>query len=138
MRRLPTLTLLTAIAAASPVFSQIDDPAPAAYQALRAASAVPVTGSTSVGALRFLAFDVPAVGTSPIGQARSFLAAYGAALGLTGSSQQLAVRTGGDPGPIQIVSFAETYRGVPIFSGEIRVGLKTDGATGGARVVMAG
>ncbi|MBI3449360.1 MAG: thrombospondin type 3 repeat-containing protein [Acidobacteria bacterium] len=140
MMRFPTIAILMALVSAPGVRAQSDDPAPPAYQSLRAASAAPLTGSTSGGALRQIAFDVPAVGATPAQQAGNFLAAYGAAFGKTGPDQQWIMRDVRTEGPVDVASFREAYRGLPIFGGEIRVIVQPDTVSGGsgARIVSAG
>ncbi|HZE89586.1 MAG TPA: M4 family metallopeptidase, partial [Verrucomicrobiae bacterium] len=139
MMRFPTIASLLALTLSAGAHAQSNDPQPAAYQALRTASAAPLTGSTSGGALRQLGFDVPAVGATAAAQAGNFLASYGAAFGMTGADQRWVLRDARVEGPLNVVSYREMYRDVPIFGGEIRVLLQPDTTSGGgARVVSAG
>jgi len=120
------------------VRAQSDDPQAAAFNALRAASSVPVSGSVDAGSVRFLGFDVPATGMTPTQQAGNFLASYGAILGQTGVDQRLALRSVRSEGPANIALFRQTYKGVPVFAGEVRVWVETSASTGLARVTAAG
>jgi hypothetical protein len=114
--------------------AQSVDPQPGAFRSLHDSSATALVGSTSVGALRFLGFDVPAVGSTPIQQAQIFLGRYGAAFGVTSSNVQLVPRAVRTEGPVNVVTFMETYKGVPVFSGEARVGVEPSSPTGAARI----
>ena len=114
------------------------DPRVSALQALRAASRAPLTGSTEAGAVHLVGCDVDVPGATPVQQARSFLAAYGAAFELTGPDQQLGLRGLRSQGSLNVVSFAQTYKRVPVFAGEMRVGVKPAAVAGMGRVVFAG
>jgi hypothetical protein len=127
-----------ALAASVAVAQTSTDPRAVAFEALRTASTVPPSGSTEAGALRLLGFDVAPSGLTPAQQANSFLAAYGAALGLTGPDQGLVVRSARADGSLTLVSFAETYKAVPVFGGEVRVGIEASPFTGMSRVTLAG
>jgi len=140
MNRVSRLLVLVPIALATggTVAQTPDDPRVAAFEALRTASSVPPTGSTEAGAVRLLGFDVAPSGLTPAQQANTFLANYGAVLGLTGADQGLVVRSARADGSLILVSFAETYKGVPVFAGEVRVGIEASPFTGMSRVTLAG
>ena len=120
------------------VRAQSDDPQTAAFNALRVASSVPVRGSLGAGCVRSLGFDVPATGGTPTQQALNFLASYGAILGQTGVGQTLVPRSVRNEGPVNVASFRQTYKGVPVFAGEISVWVATSTAGGPPRVKEAG
>jgi len=143
MRRLVPIAILAALASGTLPHAQ-GDPALAAFQSLQTINPGPVQGSTSSGALRFLTFDIAASGRTPADQARAFLLAYGAAFGLTGPNQGVVLRSSGVglmPGQTNaliLVMFTETYRGLPVFGGGIKVGITPGSLAGGSRVVSAG
>ncbi len=140
MKRIPLLIALLslALAASGGALAASGDPRKAAFEALSAASAVPLTGSTESGALRVIGFDVAAAGATPAIQARNFLEIYGAALGLTGPNQALVLRSARTDGPMTVVSFAEAWKGVPVFGGQVRVGIDNSRSTAGPRIRFVG
>ncbi len=137
-RRMVLVLALFALFPAPGVRSQSNDPQAAAFNALRAASSVPVSGSVNAGSVRFLGFDVPATGMTPAQQAGNFLASYGAILGQTGVNQRLVLRSVKSEGPVTVASFRQAYEGVPVFAGEVRVWVETSASTGSKRVTAAG
>lgn len=127
-----------AVAFAGTALGQSGDPRVAAHEGLVVASSEPLAGHTEAGVVRLLSFDVPALGATPVEQARRFLEGYGAIFGITGPEQGLVPRSVSTVGSITSVFFQQTFRGVPIFSGQIRVVLETSPASGLTRVVSAG
>jgi thermolysin metallopeptidase-like protein/thrombospondin type 3 repeat protein len=141
MRARLTVLSVALILSAHYARAQSIDPAPADFVALQHDSSVPLTGSTEAGTVRLVSFSVPAQGISPVEQAQAFLASYGAIFGQSGPDQRLVVRkVQKSPGPVglQVVSFLEQYKGVPVFGAGLRVGIETSPFTGLVRVVFAG
>ena len=131
------LTLVPLALTASGAVAQSHDPQVSAFEALRAASSVPLTGSVEGGSVRLVGFDVPATGSTPAQQASNFLAVYGALFGLSGADQRLVLRTVRSEGPMNVVAFTETYKGVPVFAGELRVTVEASTEAGLSRVSSA-
>ncbi len=142
MSQLRIAVPLTAALAFLPLTSRAQalDPQPAAVQALAAASATPLQGTTALGAVRSLRLDVAASGATTADQAAQFLSSYGAALGQSGPDQGFALRTiraEGPDGVLRIARFAQTYKGLPVFGADAVVGIETPPLTGLSRVTLA-
>lgn len=116
------------------------DPGPGALHALAAASARPLQGTAGQGAVRLVQLDAPAPGSGPADQAALFMATYGAVFGQSGAGQGLALRSirrEGPDGQLQLASFAQTYKGIPVFGADASVGIESSPLTGASRVVFA-
>ncbi len=117
--------------------AQALDPQVGALQALAAASASPLEGTSALGAVRLLRLDIAATGGTPEQQATEFLSTYGAVLGQSGPDQGFVLRTirpEGPEGQLRLASFAQTYKGIPVFGADVMVGIETSPLTGQPRV----
>ncbi len=136
-RMTPILVLLPFALTPSVAVAQSQDPQVSAFEALRASSPVALSGSVEAGLVRLVGFDVPATGITPAEQVTDFLASYGALFGLSGADQGLVLRTVRSEGPMNVVAFRETYKGVPVFAGDLRVMVETSPEPGLSRVRSA-
>src|SRR5262245_41262874 len=126
---------LAASLAVGAAAQQVDPQVPA-LAALRAASRVPPFISFRGGLAQVAYFDVPAAGATPAVQARGFLTSNSGLFMHTSPDQGLALESIRDLGGLRLVSFLQTYKGVPIFAARATVGLVTPAASG-PRAVLA-
>ena len=73
------------------------------------------------------AFEAPGLGATPEEAARAFLARHGAAFGVT-RRHQLALRSATAPGTPGAVRFERRIGGMPLFGGDVVVGVDGKGA----------
>lgn len=67
-------------------------------------------------------FEAAGLGETPLAAARAFLARYGAAFGLT-AREELIVRGEPTPGQVVAVRFERRIDGLPLFDGDVVVGV---------------
>lgn len=138
---LAALCLLTTLPAAAA------DPQVAALDRLEAASLTPPRVRFQGGTPRTLHFDVPAGGGTSVEKARAFLNEYGdlflrvaapdpVLYGPDLPPVDLLARGTWRDGEIVSVGFYQTLGGIPVFGGEVVIGL-LERRTAGSRVVLA-
>ena len=102
-----------------------DDGVERGVDRLRLASARPIEVRFDRGRISSAILRVPAEGENPAQRARGFLSAYAELFGLDQPHQDLVVRKvsrDADDGETG-VSFQQTYRGLPVYGGTLKVGL---------------
>jgi hypothetical protein len=117
------------------------EPQAVSLESLKKNSAVPVYLRSSGGFPRVLRLDVPVGGATPVARAKSFLAQYGDLyLGDRGvfegrESPLLLHPIAVDGGEADIVTFGQTFGGIPVFGARLALGIKQSAAGGAPRVV---
>jgi Zn-dependent metalloprotease len=103
-------------------------PQETALRELEAASERPLDTYYQNGFPRFVHADVPVQGADAVERARNFLRSYGDLYLQSNPDLALAVRDVKGPGEdgLEYVAFYQTYRGYPVYAGEIVVSLDGD------------
>lgn len=99
-----------------------------AYERLQDNSSRTVRAQIHQGKARFVEADVASAGATPIEQAQTYLATYGALYGLdtTTDIKLIPKRTPRTATDQTVASFTQTYRDLPVFGGELIVYLNNN------------
>lgn len=106
------------------------DPAAEAMARLQANSSIPVEATFWGGFPRGLRLGVRVPGSDPVERARAFLDEYAALFGQDDPGLTLRPIRVADEEGRQAVFFAQEYRGLPVFGGELTVRMQGDLVTG--------
>jgi Zn-dependent metalloprotease len=105
------------------------DPDLAAYEKLKAASAILPEIYFENGSPRDVRVDIQVPGATPVERAANFLSTYKDFYHLDKPGNAVNVRRSMQLEGIDAVTMYQTYRGVPVFGGEVVVSLKGDHVT---------
>jgi hypothetical protein len=127
------LALVAALAASSAALAYVE-PQATALNRLRAASATPIDARYVGGFPRSLRLDVAAPqGATPTARARAFLLQWQDVF--SQDHADLALHAiGAEHGDQDVAAFYQTFRGIPVFGGQIAVGMRQPAAGGPTRI----